>query len=81
MIQGIQLVRGQTLSTYGRWAFEEFNDVFVAQDCPKCGRPMTLRRAHRAPHPADDEHVFHCPHCHVDYVVKGNMPTGREAGK
>lgn len=39
---------------------------------------MTLRRAYRAPHPADDEHMFHCPHCDLDYVVKGNMPTGHE---
>ncbi len=47
-------------------------------NCSKCGRPMTLRRAYRAPHPADDEHMFHCPHCDLDYVVKGNMPTGHE---
>jgi uncharacterized Zn finger protein len=43
-------------------------------ECKMCGELMELRII-RAPHPADDIHVFRCPYCR--YVAKAilNAPT------
>jgi hypothetical protein len=42
-----------------------------APECKMCGGLMELQTV-RAPHPADDQHLFRCPHCH--HVVKA-IPT------
>jgi hypothetical protein len=45
-----------------------------APECKICGELLELKTI-RAPHPADDVHVFRCPHC--CHVVKAilNAPT------
>ena len=40
-----------------------------APECRMCGELMELRII-RASHPADDLHIFRCPHCH--HVVEGD---------
>ena len=47
-----------------------------APECRMCGELMELRII-RASHPADDLHIFRCPHCH--HVVKAIVTAPRAA--
>ena len=46
--------------------------------CPSCGQAMWLVRTVRAPHPADDEHVFECQGCKLTYLTEDHTPVSGE---
>ena len=43
--------------------------------CPNCGHPLVVQRIVRAPHPADDQYLFRCLACRLDYVTQDPVPV------
>jgi hypothetical protein len=69
-------VRFQTIAPQAVRSRAEGGTMPQAPECWMCGELMELRIV-RAPHPADDLHIFRCPYCH--HVAKAILNAPRTA--